>query len=384
MKRLLLILLYISYYTHITAQVVDKTRLEYDEDQLSALQVGMAVTKDQKQAAFLLDNGELRIFDFYNSVFTHSYQVDLLEVFEIAFTQDDQSLLIVESNRIRLLNWKSGEIILTKNYQERVQNVRVARFDNHFGVAFQNHVEIWNKDQMEVVQTLKIKQNIMIIDFSYTEPHIIVSPKWSLIRNQMYVFDYQTGKELEYYKKKYFGLYDKSGKTYFYQNNAVPGLGPGVPVYGHRTLPSGNDYQPILIMAGDQVKASDVGALMTCLRIDNKVIGSVGYRGFSVFDYYKGGMIFTTRKTKRERSSSSLSFYGDYQANPLYLIAEDKALINAYGDNINQIYSATQNEIIGYIFVDANGEYAVVSRDGRFDGTSESSEKLYWTARKSL
>lgn len=58
--------------TTIIAQVVDKTRLEYDEDQLDAFQVGMAVTSDQKQAAFLLNNGELRIFNFYNSVFTHS------------------------------------------------------------------------------------------------------------------------------------------------------------------------------------------------------------------------------------------------------------------------------------------------------------------------
>ncbi|MBV6640852.1 MAG: hypothetical protein KI791_09040, partial [Cyclobacteriaceae bacterium] len=367
----------------ITAQVVDKTRLEYDEDQLDALQIGMAVTSNQKQAAFLLENGELRIFDFYNSVFTHSHQIDLLEVFEIAFTQDDQAILIVESNRIRLLDWKTGEILMTQNYQERVQNTRVARFDNHFGIAFQNHVEIWNKDQMKIVQTLRIKQNIMIIDFSYVEPQVIVSAKWSLIRNQMYSFNYKTGKEIQNYKKKYFGLHDKNGKVYFYQNNAVPGLGPGVPVYGHRTLPSGNDYQPIMIMAGEQVKASDVGGLMTCLRIDDKVIGSVGYRGFSVFDYNKGGMVFTTRKTKRERSSSSLSYYGDYQATSLYQIDEDKALINAYGDNINQIYSATQNEIIGYIFVDAGGEYAVVSRDGRFEGTAESSEKLYWSARKS-
>ena len=382
MKGIFSILLCIVCYI-LTAQVVDKTRLEYDDDELDALQVGMAVTSDQKQAAFLLENGELRIFDFFNSVFTYSYKIDLLEVFEIAFTQDNQALLVVESNRIRLLDWKTGDLLLNKSYNERVQNVRVARFDNHFGVAFQNHVEIWNKDQLAVVQTLKIKQNIMIIDFSFTQPQIIISPKWSLIRNQMYIFNYQTGEEIENFKKKYFGLHDKNGKVYFYQNNAVPGLGPGVPVYGHRTLPSGNDYQPIMIMAGEQVKASDVGGLMTCLRINNKVIGSVGYRGFSVFDYYKGGMVFTTRKTKRERSSSSLSFYGDYQATSLYQIDEDKALINAYGDNINQIYSASQNEIIGYIFVDANGEYAVVSRDGRFDGTSESSEKLYWGARKS-
>ncbi len=382
MKSLFLLLM-LSLYTTILAQVVDKTRLEYEEDQLDALQVGMAVTSDQKQAAFLLENGELRIFDFYNSVFTYSYKIDLLDVFEIAFTQDDQALLIVESNRIRLLDWKTGETLLTKNYLERVQNARIARFDNYFGVAFQNHVEIWDKDQMKISKTLQIKQNIMIIDFSFTGPQIIVSPKWSLIRNQMYTFDYHTGREIENYKKKYFGLYDKSGKIFYYQNNAVPGLSPAVPVYGHRTLPSGNDYQPIMIMAGEQAKASEMGGLMTKIRIEDKVIGSVGYRGFSVFDYNKGGTIFTTQKTKRERSSSSLSYYGDYQAHPHYLIDDDKVLINAYGDNINQIYSATQNEIIGYIFVDADGEYAVVSRDGRFDGTSESSEKLYWGARKS-
>jgi len=73
----------------------------------------------------------------------------------------------------------------------------------------------------------------------------------------------------------------------------------------------------------------------------------------------------------------------DYAANAHYLLSDDLALVNAYGDNINQLYSATQNKIVGYIFVDAGGDLAIVSRDGRFDGTQESSSKLFWSSRKS-
>ncbi|XOV94972.1 MAG: caspase domain-containing protein [Bacteroidota bacterium] len=376
-------LLFLIFSYSLFGQVVDKTRLEYDEEQLTALQIGMSVTSDRKYAAFLLDNGELKILDFFNSMFPYSYRLDLNEVLEIAFTQDDQALLIVENNRIRVLDWKTGEILLTKDYQETPICARIARFDNFFGIAFENRVEIWDKDALEITRTLKIKQNIKIIDFSYTKPEVLISPTWSIIKNQMYSFNYKTGQEVENYKKKYLGLYDKSGKTYYYQNNAIPGLPPAMPVYGHRTLPNGPDYQPLVVFDGKQEKNSDVGGLMTNLRINEKVIGSLGYRGFSVYDFNKGGRVFTTKKTKRERSSGGLTYMGDYQAYPHYQIDDDKALINAYGDNINQIYSASQNAIIGYLFIDGNGEFAVVSRDGRFDGSYASSEKLYYSARNS-
>lgn len=383
MKRLLLILLYVSYYTHITAQVVDKTRLEYDEDQLSALQVGMAVTSDQKRAAFLLDNGELRIFDFYNSVFTHTYNFEVQEVLEIAFSQDDKMLIVVETNQLRVFDWNTGEIMVSESYEESIQSFRVAHFSNHFGVAYENNVQIWSIESLSQIQTLRIKKKISTISFSYTKPHVIVSAKYTLVGNQMYSFNYLEGKQVEFYKGKFVGSYDPNGKVYYYQYNPISGYTIGTPLLGHRTLPSGKDYQVIMAWDAKTEKSSDVGFYMTTLRLQDKVICSVGYRGFSVFDYNKGGRVFTTKKTKRERSSSAISSLSDYQANPHYLIGGDKALINAYGDNINQIYSATQNEIIGYIFVDADGEYAVVSRDGRFDGTSESSEKLYWSTRKS-
>ncbi|MBV6640851.1 MAG: caspase family protein [Cyclobacteriaceae bacterium] len=369
--------------TTIIAQVVDKTRLEYDEDQLDAFQVGMAVTSDQKQAAFLLNNGELRIFNFYNSVFTHSYNLEVNEVLEIAFSQDDNTLFIVETNRLQALDWKTGDILLTEVFEEPVQAFRVAHFSNHFGVAFENEVKIWSMESLTQTQILRSKKEIAVISFSFIDPHIIVSPKWTLMGNQMYSFDYMTGKELEFYKGKFIGSYDPNGKVYYYQYNPIPGYTIGTPLLGHRTLPSGKDYQAIMAWDGKSEKSSDVGFYMTTLRIQNKIICAVGYRGFSVFDYNEGGRIFTTKKTKRERSSSAISSLGDYQANPHYQISEDKALINAYGDNINQIYSTSQNEIIGYIFVDAGGEYAIVSRDGRFDGTSASSEKLYWSTRKS-
>ncbi len=382
MKALFSVLFLICYFV-IPAQVVDKTRLEYDEEQLDAFQVGMAVANDQTQAAFLLNNGELRIFNFFNSVFTHSHTLEVEDVLEIAFSQDDNALFIVETNKIQVIDWKSGNVLLSKTFQEEIQAFGVAHISNHFGVAFDNDVQIWSLESLSQIQKLSVKKNIATISFSYTEPHVIVSPKWILIGNHMYSFDYLKGEQIEFYKGKFIGSYDPNGKVYYYQYNPISGYTIGTPLLGHRTLPSGKDYQAIMAWDAKTEKSSDVGFYMTTLRIQDKVICSVGYRGFSVFDYHKGGRVFTTKKTKRERSSNAFSSLTDYQANPHYLIGDDIALINAYGDNINQIYSSSQNEIIGYIFVDAGGEYAVVSRDGRFDGTSASSEKLYWGARKS-
>ncbi len=383
MKSLASLLLLLFVYS-ISAQVIDKTRLEFEDDQLTARQVGMSVTSDQKHVAFLLDNGELKVFNLNNSVYTHSHKIDVNNVLEIAFTRDNESLIIVENNRFRMINWKTGEQELTKTYEEDIQSMRIARYSNDFGIAFTNDVEIWSKEQLSIINTLHIKQNISTIDFSFTKPFLLVSPTWSVIRNQMYEFNYQTGKEVAYYKRLYIGTYDQNGKVYFYLNNAIRGYTVGTPIWGHQTLPSGKDYQALMAFDGKQEKSSDIGVYTTTLRIQDKVVGAAGYRGFSVFDYNKGGKLFTTKKTKRNRSSKGFGLFGDYQAYPHYQISDDKVLVNAYGDNINQIYSITQNEIIGYIFVDANGEYAVVSRDGRFDGTAGSSAKLYWSARKSL
>ena len=359
--------------------VVDKTRLEYTEESIESLQVGMAVSGDQQLVAFLLDNGQLQILDVKRSSFRYSYQYDLEDPKEIMFTKDDQYILLVEGKRVRVLDWKNGNVLTSQSYAEEIQIVRASTFSPHFAVADETTVGIWDLSSMQSIQSIKISQRITVIDFSPFAHEMTVGPAWSALRNRYYVYDYLTGKQLEEVKRRYIPSYDNLEKRMIYYTNSSM----GVPGFGHKSFDQ-NDFQLITVIDGKQEKSSDVGFYITTLHIKDKLLAAAGYRGFSVFDYNKGGRVFTTKKTKRERSSAGINAFRDYIVNAHYQLSEDLVLVNAYGDNINQIYSATQNQIIGYIFVDAGGDLAIVSRDGRFDGTERSSAKLFWTSRKSL
>lgn len=363
-----------------SAQVVDKTRLEFETDRLVSRQVGMSVSHDQKLAAFLFENGELQIFDLFNSVFIKTYQIELVNGKEIAFTQDDEGLIVVEGTGFRLFDWNTGETLLTERRDIEIKTMRVAVISNHFAIGLGNKVEIWNADSHLEERDIEIKKEIATVSFSAYDHGLIINTKWSVTKNRFFIYNYITGILIKEYEKKYIASFDNTEKSiFFYQNMRM-----GIPLFGHRPINRSNDStRVLLVLDGKTEKASDVGFYLTTLRVKDKVLGAGGYRGFTVFDVNKGGRVFTTKKTKRGRSSKAISVFKDYSANPHYLIGEDKILVNAYGDNINQIYSVEQNEIIGYIFVDGGGDFAVASRDGRFDGTAAAAEKLYWTARKS-
>jgi hypothetical protein len=72
---------------------------------------------------------------------------------------------------------------------------------------------------------------------------------------------------------------------------------------------------------------------------------------------------------------------GSFHIYPLQ--SGEKVLVNASKNNINQIYDSRTNSIVGYFFSDSNDDFAVVSRDGRVEGTPEALSKVFWTARSS-
>lgn len=372
--------LVIALSNQVEGQVVDETRLQYEESQLSANQVGMSVSSDQKHIAFLLDNGELKIFDILNSVFIQSHFVELTDPLEIAFSLDNTKIIVVENSQFQVLDWKSGEVLFSQDGYDMIKTMRVAHTSDHFAVALDETVEIWDAQSFNRIQTLTIKKNLATVSFSYKDESLIINQKWSLFKNRYFIYNYMTGSLIDEVDKSYLATFDNTKQGLFFYKN----FGYGIPAFNHKALGAEDGSAKVLqVFDGKAEKTNDVGIYLTSLRVGDKVVSAAGYRGFSVFDIKQGGRIFTTKKTKRDRSSKAINVMGDYSANPHYALNEDKVLVNAYGDNINQIYSAEQNAIVGYIFVDADGSYAVVSKDGRFDGTTNAAEKLYWTHRTS-
>ena len=381
------VLLFLSLLA--SSQTVDKTRLEYDEEKLNAKQRGMSVSHDMKFAAFAFSNGELQILDLTSSRIIHQYKFDVGIVHEVLFTSDNLKLLLIEENRFRLLNWKTGEVLLTETTSEGIHNAAVSIKDDLFALAVKNMVKVYDVGTMSLLQSIEIKADVMNISFSPLNSHIIINPRLNLLNLRTYVFDYQTGREVIKYNGKYMAMYDNlEDRLFIYQNRKVKlrkrGAAANVPVLSTMSSYDQTDNKVVYVVSSDKKEASDVGFYTSLMRVKDKLIGAGGYRGFTVFNMTgEGGKVFTTRKTKRERSAGGLKFFQDYVSSPYAQISDDKILVNAYGDNINQIYSASLNQIVGYIVTDAGGNYSIISKDGRFDGSDELIQKLYWSSRKS-
>ncbi len=367
------------------AQVIDKTRLEYDEDLLMASQVGMAVSQDMKYAAFALDNGQIRIMDLRGSKFVKSLRVDFLVLNEIAFTQDGQGLLVIEPKRFRIFDWRKEEVVLSEDSDELIASIGVAKSSEHFAIISGKKIEFWDSKNKSLQATLEYKKPPSSISFHPTDHKVIVNPNYTVFNRKIFEYNYLTGKLITEHKKFYTSFYDDFSTRIFTYRNRPVGSAASVPTFRHASLTNPEDYTELYIYGIVKGKATesyeDLGLHGTVIRAGNKVLGARYYSGFSVFDLDEADKVFTTQTTFKKRSTAASSIR-KYKHNPHYRINEETILINAYGDNINQIYSAKQNAIIGYIFVDANGSYAVVSRDGRFDGSEDATEKLYWTTRK--
>ncbi|MEQ9099967.1 MAG: caspase family protein [Imperialibacter sp.] len=369
-------------------QVVDPTRLEYDEDALQARQLGMTVSPDKKLAAFLLSSGELSVLDLLHTTFVKTFKIEIGDVKEIVFTQDQQSVLVVEESSFRLVNLESGDVTLTQTTKDFIKTTDMGIVSNHFAIVSGKEVFIWDASTKSLTTTIALDKKISIVSFSPFEKKILITPTIGAFKKRYSLeYLYETGTQLQKYEGIYLGDYDhlQKGQVIGWKNRPVQSA-ISVPVLRH--APPGNpDAGTELFILGvvdgkSNEQRDDVGFYLTFLRVKDKVLGTVAFRGFSVFDVHGSGKVFTTKVSLNDRNRNLSP--KTYLAHPHYALNDDKVLINAYGDNINQIYSASQNAIIGYIFVDAGGSLAVVTRDGRFDGTADASEKLYWAARRSL
>jgi hypothetical protein len=113
---------------------------------------------------------------------------------------------------------------------------------------------------------------------------------------------------------------------------------------------------------------------------DKKLLAITASSSFNVYDLPSGQRSFTTMSDKVKLPAYGILGVGSFNVYPL---SKDKVLFNGSKNNINQIYDVKTNSIVGYFFSDSNDDFAIVSRDGRVDGTPDALEKVYWTAKNS-
>ncbi|MDA0194107.1 MAG: caspase family protein [Bacteroidetes bacterium] len=384
---LILLLVLFVYPSCTRAQEVDETRLEFFDKQLVSLQVGMTVSQDRRYAAFLFENKTLRIFDLTISKFVRELPLEYEEIAEIRYARDGLHLIVIETTGFRVIDLQTGEVKMTKSYENKLNIADVSPVDDVFAIGTKRELDIFDLTTFSKIHSIPVENDVFALSFHPTRSELLYYPQIGLTKifskkNSSFIFDYNNGEKVTTLEKVMMASYDATGEH-------VIGYYVNIAGYYFFHYKPGTDMSRSWVFKAytnatrrQKENRGGLDFFTKILHHGDKVIGSGGYRGFSVFQI-GGGEVFTTKTTTRDRGQSRLGMTSNFYVHSQYAISDDKVLINAYGDNINQIYSVSQNKIVGNIFTDGDADYAVVSRDGRFDGSSKASEKLYWTSRKS-
>lgn len=367
-------------------KVVDEVRLEYFDKEIASMQIGMSVSHDRQFAAFAYENKELRIFDLANAKFVRSFTIDFAELAEIRYSSNDDRILIISTNKVSILNVTDGTIVFEKSYENPLKIADVSQVENVFVLGTNRVMEVIDMNSFEVIFSIPVANDILSLSFHPTRTELILYQRVGMHKlygkkNVSQIYNYRTRqlvRELPRIMQANFtdensvvAYYVRLNGYFFMDYDLTKPLDSAWVMWSYTQQKS-----------RDKKEKGGLTFFTKVLHHGDKYIATGGYRGFTVLQE-GGGEAFTTKVSKSDRSSSKMGMAGDYAALTQYPLNEDKVLVNAYGNNINQIYSVSQNKIVGNIFTDGDGDFAIVSRDGRFDGTSESSEKLYWSSRKS-
>lgn len=196
------------------SQVVDKVRLEYYEDKLTSPQYGMSVSRDGKLGAFLFESGKLNVFDLQHSRLVKSINLEFKEIGEIRFNHDDSQIIVIERNRIRVLDWNTGETKMDETWDEEIICGDIS-VDNKLAVGSVDNVNIWDLSTYKLLRTIPIKQNIANVYFSPAGKQMLINPRINMLGSKTFIYNYETGELVRTLDKGFFGTYNPTGDRIF-------------------------------------------------------------------------------------------------------------------------------------------------------------------------
>jgi len=386
-KSVLLPLLFI-FFARSQAQQVDLVRLGYDERTLQSEQVGMAVSGDGRYIAFVYKDRIVRIFDNETGRFIKRFKIEFTGEF-LGLKLLGDKLILVLDNEMRFVSWKNESTIKSVSYPIEQRPTRLSFLPKRSPLALgtaNGTINVWDIDKLELITSITTDKGsgnlgILQLSFKMDGKSLIGCNSFS---GKLISYEIPSGRVLAEYNGKdlpWLSIYDDVGRE--------------ILVMYQQGLQAFNSLK---IIDGQTLRSMrEFGKLETTNKSDFPT-GGVYYKekwmiptlshSFNVYNN-SGNLIFTTKPDDKyilPFFGGRTKIYKSYQKSlsPLiYELGNGKFLINASGNNINQIYDANSNKVIGYIYTDSNDDFAVVSRDGRVDGTQSSLSKVYWTARKS-
>lgn len=379
MRRIILLFIMTSGCFASYSQEVDLLRLGYDVGALQSHQKGMAVSPDGKIIVFLYEDKTVKVFDVSIGRFTKKFKASYENLFDVQLASNQQ-LILVENKTVHVIDLKTESE--TTQYPLEGEATKTAFSGKHNLIAVGQkggYVAVIDlKAQKQIFSTQYKKHHVSALAFHPDGKRILVGVMSFLkSNNPLKQYDLVTGKEISESPGGTFTMaaYDETGDHLIISGLNFLGTKSIVEVWDAKTYKMVKSLESEFFIA--TITAN--GGIYT----NNKLLALTASRSFNVYDANSGSAVFTTKSDKWKFSGYPGMGVGSFNIFPLDQ-ENETFFLNASGNNINQIYDLKSNSIIAYFYSDSNDDYAVVSKDGRVDGTANALSKVFWTTRLTL
>ena len=379
MRQITLLLILLLGFINSYSQEVDLLRLAYDRSSIQSNQIGMAVSPDGKLIAFVYEDKTIKIFDISIGRFVSRFTSSFNDLFDVQFGSN-QELALVESAQVRIIDLESQSEVVSFPLVKKATKTAYSGEHNLLAVG-----------QMEgYVQVFDLQKKVEAVSIQYKKHHVsalAIHPNgksflvgvMSFLKNMnpLKQYDISKGKEIAESPDGIFTMitYSEAGDKLIVAGLNYLATKSLVLVW------DANNFKEIKRLESEFFIATitPYGGIYT----NEKLLSLTASRSFNVYDEVSGEAVYTTKSDKWKFAGYPTLGVGSFN---IYALdkSKEKFFLNASGNNINQIYDAKSNSIIAYLFSDSNDDFAIVSKDGRVEGTAGALEKVFWTTRLTL
>ena len=364
------------FSSKIYSQEVDLVRLGYASSAVSAKQIGMAVSADGNLVAFVYNDKTVKIFDITANKFVKRFAGPYTTLFDVHLTPTN--IILIGLNEVQIWNWREERLVKTFALTNQATKTAFSGKHNLLAVGQkEGTVGLFNVEKAEQVNELFYKtHHISALAFHPNGKSIVVGVMTFLKSlNPLKQFDVATGNVIASSSPGIYSMavYNETGTELVTSGMNALGLKTVLTIFDGTDLSFIDQLEQEVIILNALIPYGGIVA-------DKKLLAITASSSFNVYDLPSGQRSFTTMSDKVKLPAYGILGVGSFNVYPL---SKDKVLFNGSKNNINQIYDVKTNSIVGYFFSDSNDDFAIVSRDGRVDGTPDALEKVYWTAKNS-
>lgn len=379
MKRIILFALLSISLSISQAQDVDLLRLAYDRPAIQSDQVGMAVSPDGKFIVFIYEDKTIKLFDVAVARFTKRFTSTFDKLFDVQLTTNLQ-LTLIEEKFVRVVDLKTEKEVKQFSFEADATKTSFSGKYSLLAVGQkEGYVQVFDlKSNEQTFKTQYKKHHVSALAFHPDGKKLIVGVMSFLKNmNSLKLYDLVNGNEIAESPQGIFTMaaYDETGNNLIVAGLNYMATKSIVQVWDANTLKLKKNLDSEFFIA----TITPYGGISA----NGKLMALTASRSFNVYNEETGGVEFTTKSDKWKFAGYGGLGVGTYNIYPLDKNKE-KFFLNASGNNINQIYDLKSNSIIAYLFSDSNDDFAIVSKDGRVEGTADALGKVFWTTRLTL